>query len=98
MGRELRQSHGEPFKYLHIPIDDAEGEDLVSKLPEAFAFIDEGIATGGFPAPLASARPIQNAWPGCGAGGKARESLGGRVRARRLGGWHNLPNISGQLA
>lgn len=47
VGKELRPSHGEPFKYLHIPIDDAEGADLISKLPEAFAFIDEGIKTGG---------------------------------------------------
>ncbi|KXZ50007.1 hypothetical protein GPECTOR_18g161 [Gonium pectorale] len=35
------------FEYLHVPISDMEGVDLISQLPAALNFIDAAIAKGG---------------------------------------------------
>jgi len=43
----LQPSHKRKFKYLSIPVIDLESEDLVTWFPKAFAFIEEGIHSGG---------------------------------------------------
>ncbi|GLI65283.1 hypothetical protein VaNZ11_008775 [Volvox africanus] len=47
VGIELRQSHKGKFEYLHVPIQDLEGVDLVEHLPRVFEFMDSAIAKGG---------------------------------------------------
>ncbi|GIM04011.1 hypothetical protein Vretimale_8649 [Volvox reticuliferus] len=47
VGIELRPSHTGKFQYLHVPIQDLEGVDLVEHLPRMFEFMDSAIAKGG---------------------------------------------------
>lgn len=43
----MQPTHGTLLKYLSIPVNDDEREDLVAWFPKAFEFIDEGIQKGG---------------------------------------------------
>ncbi|EFJ43763.1 MAP kinase phosphatase 3 [Volvox carteri f. nagariensis] len=47
VGIELGPSHTGKFEYLHVPIQDVEGVDLIAQLPPVFQFMDSALAKGG---------------------------------------------------
>lgn len=47
VGAELIPSYPKQFTYLHVPALDHPSENLLCRFPEMFAFIEEGLQSGG---------------------------------------------------